>query len=138
MGIEVKGLDILMESINKTLKNMPEQRKVFHAKAGKIILRKVKEKTPYGSNRKSGTHLKDAIIEIVGSGGGYVSVKPDYKKAPHAYLVEKGHREFDFNGIPTGNFVKGVHMFENGAKDSESELENLAEKFVDEIARGLS
>lgn len=131
MGIEIKGLDTLMGALDKVVEGFGEKRREFHLKAGKIILKNVKAKSPYDETRTQKTHLRDAIEEKVGSGGGYVAVKPDYKKAPHAGLVENGHV------APNGTFVQGKHMFENGLKESVPELTALVEEFADEIVRGL-
>lgn len=131
MGIEIKGLDALMKALDIVVIGFEGKRKEFHLKAGKIILKKVKAKTPYDETRTQKTHLRDAIEEVVGSAGGYVAVKPNYQKAPHAHLVEFGHVS------PNGTFIKGKHMFENGLKESVQELTALAEEFADEIVREL-
>ena len=136
-GISFAGMIELEEKINKALKDFPEKRRELHEKSGEIILKRVKANTPYDPDRKKGTHLRDAIYKKVGSEGGYVAVRPDYKKAPHAHLVEDGHVQKDKNGTPTGVFVKGAHMFKIGAQEAKAEILKMAEEFADKMAGEL-
>ena len=33
-------------------------------------------------------------------------------RAPHSHLVNRGHREYDFHGQPTGDFVSGYGFYD--------------------------
>jgi hypothetical protein len=117
------------------IRSFPGKRAVFHKQAGEVILDKVKNNTPFDSGRTEGTHLRDAIYSKVGSKGGYTVVRPDYKKAHHAHLVEEGHVYRLKDG--TEKKSKAAHMFKIGGEEAKTELMYMANNFVNEIVGEL-
>jgi hypothetical protein len=139
-SIEMKGFDELLLKTDKLLEKLPKERRIFHEKAGDLILTNVKDNTPYDEDRTEGSHLKEAMYVKIGSKGGYAAVKADYSgrvtghRAPHAHLVEEGHVVKTKDGV---KFVRGKHMFEKGMNESKGDLMMMAEYFVDMIGGEL-
>jgi hypothetical protein len=83
-------------------------------------------------------NLKKGQKKVIGSGGGYAAVRPDYRIAPHTHLIESGHKVMrkDKNGnLKQIGFVNGKHMYERALVQSEpgiiKEAEALASKVVE-------
>ncbi|MDU4696395.1 MAG: HK97 gp10 family phage protein [Paenibacillus sp.] len=55
-----------------------------------------------------------------------------YNSAPHAHLIEKGHRQVAKDGTEVG-FVKGKLVFEKSKKEFESTFYADCEEFVEEL-----
>ena len=62
-----------------------------------------------------------------------------YNPAPHAHLIEYGHRKFDFHGQDTGEYVPGKHIIENTAIAYRSEFtKHVGDKLASQVLKGLS
>lgn len=55
-----------------------------------------------------------------------------YNGAPHAHLIEYGHKQTDKTGKDYG-YTPGKHILENAGKDYEGEFEEDVEKFIDDL-----
>lgn len=55
-----------------------------------------------------------------------------YNSAPHAHLIEKGHRQVTKGGKEVG-FVKGKLVFEKSRKDFENTFYEDCENFVEDL-----
>jgi HK97 gp10 family phage protein len=78
----------LKEVINAT--NAREVKQVYY-EAGTILRDQIRANAPYDPKRKSGTHLRDAVFVDEGrEDAPDVLVGVNYRKAPHAHLVEFG------------------------------------------------
>lgn len=59
-----------------------------------------------------------------------------YSSAPHAHLIEKGHRQVTKDGVEIG-WVDGLNVFEESEKEFESTYYNDIEEFIDEVLEKL-
>lgn len=122
-------LDLMFENI---IKEFPRKKKELVKKAGDIMEQNVKNNINSRTTVKTG-NLISGVKKVTGSGGGYVAIKPDYKQAPHSYLLENGHRIVK-NGVVLG-FVNGVHAYRDSATQSEGEILKMAQEIVDEVVK---
>lgn len=93
----------------------------------------VKKKT--GRYYKS---IKKGKAYIYSGNGGYaVRVYASPKIAPHAHLIEDGHRTRGDGGKE--QFVPGLKVFDNSERQFQNTFYNDVEKFIDDvIGKGLS
>jgi hypothetical protein len=120
---------------------MPRETMKFIRKEG-TQLRKVTVKNARAKvKKKTGNYFKSikkgrAYI-YQGNGGTSIRVYASTRIAPHAHLIEKGHRYIDKDGKE--NLKKGYHVFENSEKEFEGQFYNDIENFIDDvIGKGLS
>lgn len=137
-GFEIKELDNFQKKLlKKAQKEFPRETYRFLRKAGSkgrtYIARKarklVKKKTGnYHKAWKRGKAYKKR------DGSYEVQIR---NSAPHAHLIEYGHRQVSKNGTEVG-FVKGKHILEKGIKEYESQFLNMLEDWLDEmLEKGL-
>lgn len=94
MPVEVLGLDKLarnLELVGKVPKTK-DAKAVYH-KAGLVVRRWARYFAPFDSERKKGTHLRDAILVSDGPlafTNSLVTVRYKRPGAPHAHLLEFG------------------------------------------------
>lgn len=117
---------------------MPRETMKFIRKEG-TQLRKVTVKNARAKvKKKTGNYFKSikkgrAYI-YQGNGGSSIRV---YSTAPHAHLIEKGHRIVTPGGTEKG-FKPGLHIFENSEKEFQNQFYEDIENFIDDvIAKGL-
>ena len=117
---------------------MPRETMKFIRKEG-THLRKVTVKNARSKvKKKTGNYFKSikkgrAYI-YNGNGGSSIRV---YSNAPHAHLIEKGHRIVTPGGTEKG-FKPGYHVFENSEKEFQNQFYEDIENFIDDvIAKGL-
>ena len=72
-------------------KQFPEARRELVEDVGVIMYERVMRNIDAETKEQSG-RLREACHLVIGSGGGYAAVRNDNRKAPHAQLVEFGHR----------------------------------------------
>lgn len=132
---------------DELIKQFPKARKKLCAETGKKMYDKVITNIERGVKEDSG-NLKRAVTMVIGSGGGYAAVKPNWKIAPHTHLVENGHRivwgksaskwQIKHMGkkdmrTGRGTYTNGKHMYRNALNDLIHELETEAEKMVNNM-----
>jgi hypothetical protein len=118
------------------LEKFPKKREELVNDAGQMLYDEVKNNITKGINSNSGTrkkaltgNLKKGVKMFVGSKGGYVAIRPDYRIAPHTHLLENGRivtKKGEQRHIP------GWHMYRNALNSLENELIQKAEKMLDE------
>lgn len=57
-----------------------------------------------------------------------------YSYAPHAHLIEEGHRMVTHDGQEVG-FVQGHHVFETAARDFEPQFQSDLDDFLEGTVR---
>lgn len=124
--------DDLDKMLGDIAKEFPKKKKQLVKKAGDILEQNVKNNINSRTTAKTG-NLINGVKKVTGSGGGYVAIKPDYKRAPHSFLLENGHRIVK-NGVVLG-FVNGVHVYRDSATQSEGEILKMAQGIVDEMVK---
>ena len=135
------GLDFseLSEFNKETLKlvntTYPKEAKKFVSRAGNAFRADVKRGYRSQTKRKTGNLLRGAMRgrAYVYDGDAYqVRV---YSKAPHAHLIERGHKLVYF-GHETGKVVPGKHVVGKAVLDFNDKFADLADKFVDDLLEG--
>lgn len=137
----------LEKALDRMLERFPEERRELVEQAGEKMYQKVLRNIDTDTQERTG-HLRAACYQHIGSEGGYAAVRNDYKKAPHAPLVEFGHRamkgaetKIGKNGLPVKikgsgkevGWVDGKHMYRNALNELEDELTQDAEHVIDRL-----
>lgn len=149
MEQSLKDLDKAFEAM---LKKFPDARREVVENAGEKMQRKVLQNISATTKEVTG-RLIEGVTLAVGSGGGYAAVRNDAKIAPHAHLVENGHKLVrggpikvpkkelqSTNPRSTGavvGWVPGKHMYRNAMNDLEDELIGDAEEMVEKLVGDL-
>jgi len=128
---EKKLIDMASNKMpRETMKFIRNQGTQLRKSTVKNARAKVKKKT--GNYFKS---IKKGRAYIYsGNGGNSIRI---YSNAPHAHLIENGHRIVNKSGAEKG-FKPGLHIFEDSRKEFESQFYNDIENFIDDvIGKGL-
>ena len=125
--MELDGLD---KQFERLLKEFPEARKKLIVRNGDKLYRKVIANIEAAVDEKSGD-LKKGVVEVQGSGGGYVAVRCNHLRAPHMHLIENGHKVVR-NGKVVG-WVSGKHMYRNAINELADELERSGEEMINNL-----
>lgn len=134
LGFDVSELDNFARSMNRTAQSIQKGQKSFLRKEGtKLKSRTVREARKVG--KKSGKYLKSIKRGKVYEYNGAQAVRA-YSAAPHAHLIEKGHRMVTHDGQEVG-FVRGYHVFENAGKDFEPQYQQDVDDFLDKEVEQL-
>lgn len=128
-------------------KQFPEARRELVEDAGVIMYERVTRNIDAETKEQSG-RLREACHLVIGSGGGYAAVRNDNRKAPHAQLVEFGHRLIKDAKTKEGKhgrrvnikgsgkligWVNGKHMYRNALNEVEEEIVHKAGDMVDKL-----
>lgn len=126
------------DMLSMSHKILPREVKKFIRKEGtqlkKITVKNARSKV----KKKTGNYFKSikkgrAYI-YSGNGGNSIRI---YSNAPHAHLIENGHRIVNKSGVEKG-FKPGLHIIENSRKEFEGQFYNDIENFIDDvIGKGL-
>lgn len=148
-GVEVKGLDEINRMLDNFAKEFPDARRQLHEEIGQEAFGIVQNQIAATSNsnsKKSGT-IRGMQRVVVGSGGGYVAVKPNKgsgKNSPGAITGynEDGHRIRKPTGLSKRYrprihtvFVNGRHFYQKSQSLVEAAAIRRAEAFVDDLAK---
>ena len=132
--LDVSELDDFAGGLSKTAQSIQKKQKPFLRKEGTKLkswtlqeARKVKKKT--------GRYLKSIKRGKVYPYDGAQAVRV-YSAAPHAHLIEDGHRMVTHDGREVG-FVPGHHVFETAGKAFDPQYQRDVEDFLDEEVRKL-
>lgn len=134
-GIEAKGLNEFRKKMLKTIQDrLPKETEKFLRKAGSrgrtVIAKRAKAivKTKTGNYRKAWKRGKP--YKRGGTDSYEIQIR---NSAPHAHLIEYGHRIVAKGGRETGLYVPGKRVLEKGSREFESEYFNMVEKFIDDV-----
>ncbi|MDR3984066.1 MAG: HK97 gp10 family phage protein [Dysosmobacter sp.] len=127
-------LDKFAKQMEKTSKRFRTRQKSFMRKEGnKLKTKTVRQARSIG--KKTGNYLKSIKRGKVYKYDGAQAVRV-YSTAPHAHLIEDGHRMVTHDGREVG-FVKGHHVFEVAGKAFEPQylmdIDNLLDEAVKEL-----
>ena len=114
---------------------MPKESKQFLRKAGTKFRTATAKNARSLVNKKTGNYAKSIKRGKVykwtkGDGSWAIRV---YSNAPHAHLIEKGHRQIR-NGKEIG-FVQGKFVFKKAQKSFESEYYEMTQKWIDDLLK---
>lgn len=135
LEIEDVGMDEFRETLTYFEKNFPKESKKLMNKVGTKVRTIVRKKARQLVKKKTGNYLK-AIKKgkVFKSGTNELTVRvyPSSKRAPHAHLIEKGHRIVTKDGREVG-FKTGYHVFDKAGTEIDSQYTEIVEKELDKI-----
>lgn len=108
--------------------NPKKQRQFLQKEGNKLRSRTKAQARKLG--KKTGNYLKSIKRGKVYDYRGDKAIRV-YSYAPHAHLIEDGHRMVTHDGREVG-FVRGRHVFEVAAKGFESEFYTDLDEMLDE------
>ena len=112
---------------------MPKETKKFLREAGTKLRKKTLSKAKQKVKKDTGYYFKSIkrgkvyIYKVNGA----LSIRV-YSSAPHAHLIEDGHRQVTKDGREVG-FVQGKHIFEDSEKQFAGEYYNDIQKLIDNV-----
>lgn len=106
-----------------------KSQKKFLRQEGSKLLRKTKARAR-ALGTKTGTYKKSIKRGKVYRYNGADAVRV-YSSAPHAPLIEEGHRMVTHDGTEVG-FVRGHHVFELAAKEFEGQFYTDLDEYLEE------
>ena len=148
-GVEVKGIDEINRILDDVIKEFPDARRQLHEEIGREAFEIVQNQiasTSNSSSKKSGT-VRGMQRVVLGSGGGYVAVKPKKgsgPESPGAITVynENGHRIRRPTGLSKRYrphihtvFVSGRHFYQKSESLVQAAAIRRAEAFANELAK---
>jgi len=132
---DASELDAYAGELQKVAREFPKKEKIFMQKEGrKLRAKTLREARTLG--KKTGNYLKS-----IKRGKAYryeddtMAIRV-YSTAPHAHLIEEGHRIVTPEGKEAG-FVPGRHIFEIAGKAFEHEYVTDIDEFLDEVVEKL-
>lgn len=137
-GVEIKGIDGLLETIDAFLSEVPERRRTLHARIGVRLKEEVDAEIGLAIKDENG-HVRAWQEPSVGTGGGYAAVRPqkgetgaDSPGAITNYL-ENGHRIRQ-----SEKRARAFGFYETARKSAKAILLEEAERFASEMREALS
>lgn len=131
---DARELDAYARELARVAKDAPNTQKKFLRKEGSKLLRKTKQEARR-VKAKTGQYKKSIKRGKVYEYEGAQAIRV-YSTAPHAHLIEDGHRMVSHDGRELG-FVPGMHIFEISGKDFQSEfladIDDMLEEAVKEL-----
>lgn len=128
-------LDELDKLFGRLLSEFPKERRELVEQSGEKLHRRVLRNIDKDVKVKTG-NLRAACEKHIGSGGGYAAIRNNYRKAPHAHLIEEGHDIYrgkkGKGGVHKG-FVQGKFVYRNAVNALADELEKDAEQTRDKV-----
>ncbi|MEG3040894.1 MAG: HK97 gp10 family phage protein [Clostridium sp.] len=134
-GFDISELTDFEEKLMKLANDkMPKESKKFLKKEGKSLLQETQAEAIFSGikhkDHKYYNSIKQGkVYKYRGSGAFAIRV---YSSAPHAHLIEDGHRMVTHDGKEVG-FVKGFRVFDNAEKSFTSKYYNDCQKFIDDV-----
>lgn len=131
---DVTELDDFAQGMQRTAQQFRRQQKTFMRKEGTKLKTKTLRKAR-ALGRKTGSYLKSIKRGKVYEYDGAQAVRV-YSTAPHAHLIENGHRMVTHDGREVG-FVPGHHVFELAGTEFEAQYLMDVDDFLDKEVRKL-
>lgn len=125
------GLDEYLKNLDFLIKEMPKESKMVLRKAGskaRTIVARVARKMV---GRHGGTYHKSFKRGKVWETDDGYRIRV-YNNAPHAHLIEDGHRIIGKDGSEHG-FKPGLKVMEKGNKEVEKEWDNIMRQQLDDL-----
>lgn len=134
MSVEIEGVDeFVKEMVEIASKEYPKQVKKMLQKSGnklrKIVVAKAKSKV----KKKTGNYLKGFKRGKVYKYAGDEDAVRVYNSAPHAHLIEYGHRKITKKIKKEIGFVKGYHVLDGIKEEFDEEFQKDIEEMLDNL-----
>ena len=133
-GFDLSELAAYGKDIRLVAEKAPKRQKQFLQKEGAKLRNKTKAQARK-LGKKTGNYLKSIKRGKVYDYRGDKAVRV-YSYAPHAHLIEDGHRMVSHDGRELG-FVPGMHIFEVSGKDFQPEFLADIDEMLDEVVKEL-
>ena len=133
-GFDLSELAAYGKDIRLVAEKAPKRQKQFLQKEGAKLRNKTKAQARK-LGKKTGNYLKSIKRGKVYNYRGSQAIRV-YSYAPHAHLIEEGHRMVTHDGREVG-FVQGHHVFEVAARDFEPQFLMDLDDLLDEAVRDL-
>lgn len=131
---DTRELDAYAQELERTARDAPKTQKKFMRKEGSKLLRRTKSEAKR-VKVKTGNYKKSIKRGKVYEYDGAQAIRV-YSTAPHAHLIEDGHRMVTHDGREVG-FVPGMHVFEVAGKGFEPEYLADIDEMLDEAVKEL-
>lgn len=132
------------EMLDLAQRDLPQESKKFIRQEGNKLRKKTldlaKQRVQKGKNHKGDEakryhkNIKAGKVYIYKGNGG-TSIRVHSSKAPHAHLIENGHR-IVLGGKEVG-YAEGKHVFEDAARGFEGEFVLDVDDFLDDVFSGV-
>ena len=127
-------LDAYAKELERTARESTKLQKKFMRQEGSKLLRRTKSEAKR-VKVKTGNYKKSIKRGKVYEYDGAQAIRV-YSTAPHAHLIEDGHRMVTHDGREVG-FVPGMHVFEVAGKGFEPEYLADIDDMLDEAVKEL-
>lgn len=131
---DTRELDAYARELERTARDAPKTQKKFMRQEGSKLLRRTKSEAKR-VKVKTGNYKKSIKRGKVYEYDGAQAIRV-YSTAPHAHLIEDGHRMVTHDGREVG-FVPGMHVFEVAGKGFEPEYLADIDDMLDEAVKEL-
>lgn len=131
---DLSELEAYADDLARTAREAPKKQTQFLRREGNKLRNKTKARAKT-LGKKSGNYLRSIKRGKVYPYQGAQAIRV-YSYAPHAHLIEEGHRMVTHDGREKG-FVQGHHVFERSAKDFQSEFLTDLDDMLDEVVKDL-
>ena len=131
---DTRELDAYAKELERTARESTKLQKKFMRQEGSKLLRRTKSEAKR-VKVKTGNYKKSIKRGKVYEYDGAQAIRV-YSTAPHAHLIEDGHRMVTHDGRVVG-FVPGMHVFEVAGKGFEPEYLADIDDMLDEAVKEL-
>lgn len=128
--MDTSELESYARSLERMAKTFPQKQKRFLQAEG-TKLKNATKREARKVGKKTGNYQKSIKRGKVYSYQGMQAVRV-YSAAPHAHLIENGHRMVTPSGREVG-FVRGYHVFEVSGKNFERQFLADIDDLLDEV-----
>ena len=140
-NIDVFGFDELEKAMKQCEKNYPSQADAFLMAEGRAVNKRTKSLTPVRTKKlRSSWRTKKVKLYK----GGKVRVVRVQSTAPHAHLIELGHKIVSGGRtrergrkLKSGGYVQGDFMLEKSMSEAQAKFNSGAEKLLDKITKDI-
>lgn len=127
-------LDDLVDGLDAMSKNFTQARKELVEEVGDDMYQAVLKNIEADTEARTG-NLKRGVDKVIGSSGGYSAVRNKHSVAPHAHLLEEGHRIVTRSGVDTGKVTTGKFMYRNALNTVKPTAEAKAEAMMERLVK---
>ena len=133
-GLDVSELPAFADELGRAARNAPQKAKRLMQTQGTKLKAKTLSLAKQRVRKKTGNYFKS-----IKRGKAYTYRSDNthairvYSAAPHAHLIENGHRVVS-HGNEVG-FQDGKHVFEDARQAYQPTFQRACEDFLDEVAR---
>lgn len=133
--MEIHGLTEFQRDLMRTSRKLPKQMPKIMRKIGSKARTHVAKKSRQLIKKDTGLYHKKWKRGKVFTNNGEIVVRI-YNSAPHAHLLEEGHRQVTKDGREVG-FVRGKYPMKKGIQEFESSgmVDDMFSEWIDQMLR---